>query len=469
MDTPRRIRWVLLLFRPKVTIPAVLVLMLCAAPFAYRALQIAGLPDIGDPFDVTAFGTVLVPAAENAFVDYAAAASLLVAGPESPADIEHRRALAEYEFALAGPWENVTQPMRQWLDDNRPALEMWRKGTEQPQALYCQPQDMTEIHFHIQLPLIDDLQWRFAELAQLRRWQCEAEEGPAAAWPWYRAIFRCSRHVGRHGSIKERLAGLSLYGRSAVAIERWSRNPQIEARQLRQALADIRFDFAVTEPASMAIKCEYLIVRDLLGRAIEESASHGERSEFSRLQLFLAHEPQLSRRVIQQAFANVLDQIDRPRHARGRPGALDLYETAPGAALPTDRLSPGQLETFAKRSVLAPFLLPAFQAFTDATDWEQARQAALVMALAVQIYRREQGRLPERSEELVGGVLDALPGDPFGGAGDVIRYRRTSDEHFVVWSVGLNGVDDGGTVVRGTRNQGDIGFDTASPPAEPRP
>jgi hypothetical protein len=62
-------------------------------------------------------------------------------------------------------------------------------------------------------------------------------------------------------------------------------------------------------------------------------------------------------------------------------------------------------------------------------------------ALAVERYRLGTGQLPESLAALVPDYVQSVPEDPFDGA--ALRYRRL-DEGFVVYSVGEDGVDDGG-------------------------
>ncbi len=69
-------------------------------------------------------------------------------------------------------------------------------------------------------------------------------------------------------------------------------------------------------------------------------------------------------------------------------------------------------------------------------SWEIAR-----VSLAVELYRRVHGELPERLEYLVPDGLAAAPEDSFDGM--PLRYRRL-DRGYMVYSVGQDGKDDGG-------------------------
>ena len=67
-------------------------------------------------------------------------------------------------------------------------------------------------------------------------------------------------------------------------------------------------------------------------------------------------------------------------------------------------------------------------------------QAALVCAL--ERYRRAHGQYPESLEQLVPDLVRKLPHDLIGG--QPLKYRRTTDGKFLLYSVGWNETDDGG-------------------------
>jgi hypothetical protein len=72
----------------------------------------------------------------------------------------------------------------------------------------------------------------------------------------------------------------------------------------------------------------------------------------------------------------------------------------------------------------------------------QARNALLLVTLALRAYRLERGGYPETLAELAPSYLRKLPADPFG-AGQGFGYRREGGR-YVLYSVGPDGKDDGG-------------------------
>lgn len=84
------------------------------------------------------------------------------------------------------------------------------------------------------------------------------------------------------------------------------------------------------------------------------------------------------------------------------------------------------------------------------TDWERQamHRADLVFSLtigelALGKYRRTFGDYPTHIEQLVPSILEATPADPHGDG--PLGYRRLPNGGYLLYSVGLNGRDEGGT------------------------
>ena len=67
------------------------------------------------------------------------------------------------------------------------------------------------------------------------------------------------------------------------------------------------------------------------------------------------------------------------------------------------------------------------------------------IALATRLFEADHGRLPATLEELVPEYLPRTPEDPFDAAGGPLRFALVEGLP-VVWSVGPNGTDEGGSV-----------------------
>lgn len=89
-------------------------------------------------------------------------------------------------------------------------------------------------------------------------------------------------------------------------------------------------------------------------------------------------------------------------------------------------------------------LFPAILMCDQATQRGQINSNAVLTALAVIRYERKHGSLPESLDEIVGEYLKEVPLDLLDGK--PLRYRRQNGG-FIIYSVGVNGVDDGGQPV----------------------
>jgi hypothetical protein len=377
--------------------------------FAWREVNLWGLPDVGDPFEVAAFRLPDVPDDQNAFLLYRKALDRIrVADP---------RDLVKMRDAHGG--------MRSWSDPalrgivaaNREALELWRRGTERPDSLdrrdgrlvLLAPQNVTidGVALLSWLPLI--------EAARL-----ESAGDLAGAWAWYHALLRSSRHFGRNGAIAHRAAGLDVLTMARGPLLAWADRVGDDAALLRRALEETRAILATTAPDSMALKHEYLLtLRDLAG-AVEEPVglavagppSMQALARWPEARRFLRHEPERTLRVARLVFANRLSAADRPASRRPQlvppwPGVYDTTED-PVAPASARRLSPRALAAWSGTATLPRATSLAWQQMDVLARDERAR-AGLIVALAERLFAIEHGRPPRSPEELVGTILDRLP------------------------------------------------------------
>ena len=95
-----------------------------------------------------------------------------------------------------------------------------------------------------------------------------------------------------------------------------------------------------------------------------------------------------------------------------------------------------------------------------AAEAETLRRLA-VTALALQRFRLFRGNYPEALDELVPALLPQRPIDFMDGK--PLRYRPTDGNHFVLYSVGLDCIDDGGWMTRTNLPPGSFGSGPPSP------
>lgn len=100
-------------------------------------------------------------------------------------------------------------------------------------------------------------------------------------------------------------------------------------------------------------------------------------------------------------------------------------------------------------------LLPVF----DQARFSEVRAVTmnrlLLLSLALRAFQAERGRYPERLHELAPGYLRKLPADDFAPNG-TFRYRRKASG-YLLYSLGPDGMDDGGAPAANPRGRGGSG------------
>ncbi len=342
------------------------VVLVVASLWAWWALQLWGLPDIGDPFDVAAFEAFRVPEDQNAFVHYRHAAPMITATRRKFQANNTAKDLNNYPAS----WSEASPTWRDFLAQSSEALAAWRAGSEKPNALY---EHHDGLSIRTLLPVTQDLRM-LARLAILEGSRLEAEGNVAGTWGWYRAALRSSRHTGRHGFMVERLVGAAMHDDASKALTRWAANPKVDAPLLRRALDEVIAIDAMTVPQSETLKLEYLLFVHSLDdpNLIEDalvSKNFGEKGDWCQelpipdankkpiqaARVLLANDRERSLRIARLITSNWLAQVDKLPSRRARLIRTEpaIYEADPVASPQSRALPPEKLSRWLDSSLLA--------------------------------------------------------------------------------------------------------------------
>ena len=102
------------------------------------------------------------------------------------------------------------------------------------------------------------------------------------------------------------------------------------------------------------------------------------------------------------------------------------------------------------RHIFTALMLPATMAIFTASARVDAGSQAADAAIAVELFRRKNGTLPAKLDELVPDFLPQLPLDPFDG--QPLRFIVRDDE-YVVYSIGADRIDNGGQKQQNANNE----------------
>jgi hypothetical protein len=426
-------RWVLGDRRRRRTAAAILLAMI-AAPVLWWNIQLIGLPDIGDPFDKPAFRSLKIPEESNAYVLYAEAARRL-----KPLDPKFR--WSPHHFYQDVPRPKTVGEARRWIEENGEAMELFRRGTERPDAL-----DLVSPTDPEWWKMIEALE-AFHILAESEAVQLRDQGDMERAWRWYRAALRATYHMRLRGTATARMNAQRRHDELRQAVTAWADDRRTTPTMLRQALDDVVACGAFTASETYMLKAEYLQLEQLF----EGPRNPGRYAPHMRLRAMLKgsdylpgqgllhaigdawrfwrHEPERSRRVLRLAFANWIAYEELPadrRPSRDDTALIPFAFHAPGPEAPANAraLAPEDLDVwlstcFDARAVLDWWKM--LRSFGFNGYWprtiglkERAGHRELVISLARRLYRRDRGTDPPSNEALVGPYLKELPDDGLG-------------------------------------------------------
>ena len=413
--------------RRRVKTAAAVVFSMIAAPVFWWFIQLAGLPDIGDPFDLAEYRSRSIPDDQNAYVLYAEAEKKLglkvstrtgIPANHSPWDPSEVR------------WSKVSPDARAWAEANREAMELFRLASERPDALAAGPRADVARYLAFRA---------FLWLAELEASRLEEQGDMAGAWIWYRAVLRASYLFGRSGDLDFRLLSGPIQAVLRIQIENWAVDPRTTRVMVQKALDDVVACGPLATPRVESLRGYYLRLMEELdgprnpGRFF---ALAGLQSRLAGLWLILPPdqrkslteawrtwraEPERSRRVLRLAMANWLAYYSLPPDGRPDPdptlpGPVRFYDFGPEAPASARALSARNLHRWFDSTTDARALLmtvnPAILSSQEARTYRE-----LVVQVACELYRRDRGKIPIQDEELVGTYLKKLPDDGLGGPG----------------------------------------------------
>ena len=435
-SVPRATKPALLTRYRVVVLGVVSLLALLVGLCIWRMQDLGDLPDLGEPFDlVRARRPVVIADSDNAYKAYTRARITPVQIPPGVWDAIWNARQGKDTLR----WSTAKPEVHAFLEKNRAALEIWREGSERPDARYYQPGKMS---VDTPLPLVQEAQIH-AAMAALEGSRLEEQGAMAEAWKWYRAMLRASRLVGRHGVLVERLHGARIHELAARQIHRWASDSRVDAGMLRRALEDAKTADLLTWPLSESLKLDYLIVmRDLdemkllpseipLPGGKEGLLEHlvppwrtTVRREIQQFRFRASNELERSRRAIRLVYANWLAQIDKPAAERAPSaiyGGVLLYHADPTAPPAARAVAPETLAHAIDATLVAKRLvcvsegdrsMLAFEYSWEgdsAFAHERRRRSVLLVKLVAELYRRERGKPAPNAGMLLGSYLKQLP------------------------------------------------------------
>ncbi|HEY4760029.1 MAG TPA: hypothetical protein VIH42_05555 [Thermoguttaceae bacterium] len=111
---------------------------------------------------------------------------------------------------------------------------------------------------------------------------------------------------------------------------------------------------------------------------------------------------------------------------------------------------------YAPNSIFVRSLFPALNRYVESMTRADARRDNVRLALAMCHYRAKNGKYPDKLEEMVPDYMAFVPVDLFDGK--PLHLKQTADK-LVIYSVGPDGIDDGGAPYDKQSHKGDVTFE----------
>lgn len=204
-------------------------------------------------------------------------------------------------------------------------------------------------------------------------------------------------------------------------------------------LAELQAAFREAESADAAAIARSLATERCMGIAFFQSPAQEQRKQLGALGnagSISALEDYRKTPTYNADFNFCLDQMSNLIAAANAPFPEGLDAASQWVSEVSDVRSKGYL--------ISGLLMPALAKTLEKSATAVAALRAVEAAVAVERYRlAHNNALPDSLNQLVPQYSTAVPSDPFDG--QPLRYRKASPEGFVVYSLGPDRQDDGGT------------------------
>jgi hypothetical protein len=374
--------------------------------------------------------------------------------------------------------EIVQASQRPWTAKEHPRVAKWLKANEKPLALIHEATKRPQ-YFSPMVPtrskkgtsglisaLLPAVQ-KCRELTQAltaRAMLAVAEGRHDDAWQDLLACHRLGRLVAHGATLIETLVGIAIdsiaSSADVVLLERAATDAKVDTKTLRGWLGDVpRLPSmpGIAEKINlgerfMGLDCFMLIARG--GPGTLELLNGGSAKSMNPLMEHALDgvnwDPalRLANRTYDRMVAALRVKGRAEREKQLQQIDDDLRDQRKEAAKPENvgklvlALTVMPEKAGEQIGIIAMGLLtPAVRKVQQARDRSEQIQRNLHVAFALACYRREHGRYPDKLDSLVSGYLERVPQDIFSGA--ALTYRP-SKQGYLLYSVGVNGLDDEG-------------------------
>jgi hypothetical protein len=348
-----------------------------------------------------------------------------------------------YEIERASPADlndAEIQVFQQWINDNKEAIELVRKGTKKP---YCWPTYRSNEMELLQNDMKSLSDYRNIARALHCRIRYEAYKGDIESALSDCAIMqKFGGHLQGTGLLAEQLVGIAIealaHGGAYLVLEK-ADVPTEVLRDFREELEEVYRG----QKAVINLEAEKALWYDLVQRGFTDDGEGSGRVLKRGLPLVIGDWKDGVWGFVTWSYPDrreVTNTIDACFQR-----AEDLLGNTPWE-LHTKGLESEGWNQIAGNCFMLKTVGPGLAKVGQIGSRLKTSRTALLTVLSILIYEKDNENCPANLDELVeGGYLKELPLDPFSNK--PLIYKKSEDD-FVLYSVGLNFTDDGGQVYK---------------------
>jgi hypothetical protein len=369
--------------------------------------------------------------------------------------------------------DTLSWPTRPWTAKEKPVLAAWLKRNENPLGVAIEATRRKE-YFNPLVPrrteewspglmdaLLSSVQ-RCRELgsalacrAMLRLAEGNAQE----AWQDLLACHRLSRLVARGGFMIELLVGIAIEIGASPADVAFLAEAKLGSKQILACWGDLRRLSPIPPVADKVDLAERFVVLETMmltarqGTAFLNALANSDKTAPTRngstSRLFTHNinwDPGLrnANRWYDRCAAalRIPDRMEREREVNAitqdvRNLKQEAYSV--GGFLRSQMGAKRRGEAIG--NVIITLQVPLFTKIQGAADRHEQNERNLSIAFALAAYQRDKGRYPDKLDELAPTYLKTIPNDLFSKKPLIYRPQGNG---YLLYSVGLNGIDDDG-------------------------
>ena len=370
-----------------------------------------------------------------------------------------------------GPWNKDDSPKHaEWLKVNEKPLALAIEGTRRPDYYHPmisrKPNGERGMLIGALVPVVQQYRVIASLLALRVNWNLGAGKFDDACADAL-AIHRVGRLAAHGGSVIELLVGIAIdavaHGADAVIFE----HGRLTAKQALAYQAELLRLRPVAGPIDTFALYERFLFLDAIQHSIKDGTAvpaGGVIEGVTADEILRA----IDWETVMRMGNDFYDRIEKAQKIESRLERLGLSKELDAdldklrAKAKNPKIDPNDPPAKIRAEVseiigtmYLNLLMPAHRKIADAADRAELINRNGIVAAGLAAHFADQKKYPEALADLVPKYLARVPLDVFGG-GPVI-YKKT-DTGYLLYSVGANGVDDGGQLLTDEPRGDDIGI-----------